>query len=123
MKFFSDGIVSWFYLTMQWAIFVNSLFGYFFLRGTHFWSLRGRKKSTIPALLRPISLQADDLRRSTQPLPWPVVPWAMFPILPGLEIKQCCSKASLLLRHGNFLNLHVLMHILQQKYEEGIGDR
>ena len=85
-KILSNGIVSWFYLTTQWVIFVNSLFGYFFFffflystsRGSHFWSLRGRRKPTIPALLRPTSLQADDLRRSTQPLPWPVVPWAMF---------------------------------------------
>ena len=85
-KILSNGILSWFYLTMQWVIFVNSLFGYFFLRGTHFWSLRGRKKPTIPALLRPTSLQADDLRRSTQPLPWLVVPLSMLAYYPKICI-------------------------------------
>ena len=80
-KILSNGILSWFYLTMQWVIFVNSLFG-----GTHFWSLRGRRKPTIPALLRPISLQADDLRRSTQPLPWLVVPLSMLAYYPKICI-------------------------------------
>ena len=41
----------------------------------------------------------------------------LLPIFPGLEIKLSCSKASHLLRLGNFLNLHVLMNILRQKYE------
>ena len=51
-------------------------------------------------------------------------PCASLPIFPGLEIKQCCSKASHLLRHGNFLNLHFLMHILRQKnMKEGTGHK
>ena len=79
MKFFSDGIVSWFYLKMQWAIFVNIIFlDLSFLKERIFGRLGVGRSPPIPALLRPISMQADDLRRSTQPLPWPVVPLAMF---------------------------------------------
>ena len=40
-----------------------------------FGRLGVRGCTIIPALPWPISMQADDLRRSTQPLPWPVVPF------------------------------------------------